>query len=147
MSDREKIIQGFYRCYILDTACDDCPYAANGKECFEELKSDAFKLLKGPDDIVVCKNCRYYLASHGTCEKGHAHGYAETWFCADGKPIPQPGPDETVAIQEIIQDAKSISSRITCGNCGQELRRSTDLFCPHCGRRVMWELWESEGAE
>ena len=36
-------------------------------------------------DLVRCKDCKHYLASRGICEKEHAHGCAEMWFCADGE--------------------------------------------------------------
>lgn len=35
--------------------------------------------------LVLCKECKHYNEERGTCAKHHAHGYAETWFCADGK--------------------------------------------------------------
>jgi hypothetical protein len=39
-------------------------------------------------EIVRCKDCKYceYPKSEKEwCKKGHLHGNAETWFCADGK--------------------------------------------------------------
>ena len=36
-------------------------------------------------EIVRCKNCKHYDEERGTCAKHHAHGNAETWFCADGE--------------------------------------------------------------
>ena len=42
---------------------------------------------KYDDDIVRCKDCKYceYPNSEKEwCKKGHLHGKAETWFCADG---------------------------------------------------------------
>jgi len=38
--------------------------------------------------IVRCKDCKYceYPESEKKwCKKGHLHGNAETWFCADGE--------------------------------------------------------------
>ena len=52
----------------------------------------------GPDDdgcpvyrwfkeklIVRCKDCKYYIDGTGVCDLYHAHGCAETWYCADGE--------------------------------------------------------------
>ena len=38
--------------------------------------------------VVRCKDCKYceYPKSEKEwCKKGHLHGNAETWFCADGE--------------------------------------------------------------
>lgn len=32
-----------------------------------------------------CKHCEYPNAEREWCKKGHLHGNAETWFCADGE--------------------------------------------------------------
>lgn len=34
-------------------------------------------------EIVRCKDCKHY--KYGMCYLYHTHGYAETWFCADGE--------------------------------------------------------------
>lgn len=63
---------------------------------------------------------------------------------ADGKRMPELGDNETLVMSKIIQTTHVISSCIVCWGCGQELRR-TDLYCPHCGRRIRWKLsgfWE-----
>lgn len=36
-------------------------------------------------EVVRCKYCEHYKDGTGMCDLHHAHGYAETWFCADGK--------------------------------------------------------------
>lgn len=39
-------------------------------------------------ELIRCKDCKYceYPKSEKEwCKKGHLHGNAETWFCADGK--------------------------------------------------------------
>ena len=39
-------------------------------------------------ELVRCKDCRYCEypdAEREWCKKGHLHGNANTWFCADGK--------------------------------------------------------------
>lgn len=39
-------------------------------------------------EIVLCKDCKYceYPKSEKEwCKKGHLHGNAENWFCADGE--------------------------------------------------------------
>ena len=32
-----------------------------------------------------CKHCEYPTSEKEWCKKGHLHGNAETWFCADGE--------------------------------------------------------------
>lgn len=44
------------------------------------------ELLKDQKPIVLCQDCKYceYPKSEKEwCKKGHLHGNAETWFCAD----------------------------------------------------------------
>lgn len=44
--------------------------------------------LKEQPEIVICKDCKhckYPDAEQEWCKKGHIHGNAETWFCADGE--------------------------------------------------------------
>ena len=44
--------------------------------------------LKEQPDIVRCRDCKYceYPQSEKEwCKKGHLHGNAENWFCADGE--------------------------------------------------------------
>ena len=39
-------------------------------------------------ELVRCKDCKYCEypnAEREWCKKGHLHGNAETWFCADGE--------------------------------------------------------------
>ena len=53
-----------------------------------ELARSIEELLKEQPEIVRCKDCRYceYTnAEREWCKKGHLHGNAETWFCADGE--------------------------------------------------------------
>lgn len=40
---------------------------------------------KRDEEIIRCKDCEHYKDGTGMCDLHHAHGYAETWFCADGK--------------------------------------------------------------
>ena len=44
-------------------------------------------LLKEQDamHVVRCKDCVKYEQETGLCKNGVVHGYAETWFCADGE--------------------------------------------------------------
>ena len=49
---------------------------------------DALVLLKEQPEVVhckYCKHCEYPNAEREWCKKGHLHGNAETWFCADGE--------------------------------------------------------------
>ena len=37
-------------------------------------------------ELVRCKNCKHYKEDGtGMCDLYHAHGCAETWYCADGE--------------------------------------------------------------
>ena len=36
-------------------------------------------------ELVRCKDCKFYNENSGVCYRGIVHGYAETWFCADGE--------------------------------------------------------------
>ena len=48
----------------------------------------AEQLLKEQPLIVRCKDCKhckYPKSEKEWCKKGHRHGNAETWFCADGE--------------------------------------------------------------
>lgn len=53
-----------------------------------ELAARALERLKEQETVVRCKDCKYceYPKSEKEwCKKGHLHGNAETWFCADGE--------------------------------------------------------------
>ena len=55
-------------------------------ECreFFDLALDA---LRQPEIVRCkdCKHCEYPKSEKEWCKKGHLHGNAETWFCADGE--------------------------------------------------------------
>ncbi len=39
-------------------------------------------------EIILCKECKhceYSRSEKEWCKKGHLHGNAESWFCADGE--------------------------------------------------------------
>lgn len=36
-------------------------------------------------ELVRCKDCKHYKDGTGVCALYHAHGCAETWYCADGE--------------------------------------------------------------
>ena len=106
----------------------------------------AIALLKEQPDIVRCGECKYYR--EGFCYNPNAYettggNTVPDWFCADGRRRPEVGPNEVEPVSEFEESEKGISFRWRCGECGQELRKDTDLFCPHCGRRVMWSLLEA----
>lgn len=35
--------------------------------------------------LITCTACIHYDKKNGVCDKGHSHGMAENWFCADGE--------------------------------------------------------------
>ena len=142
MTDREQIIKDFEHA-INKAHGEDYDYFTLTVEYADKI----LKLLEAQPDIVRCKkcirrgtyNCPIYIGGDAD------HGSPDDWFCADGERMPELGDNETSVMSKIIQDANDISSRIMCRKCGQELRKHTDLYCPHCGRRVMWKLsgfWE-----
>lgn len=45
------------------------------------VKVTAIPLVRCKD----CEYCEYPNAEREWCKKGHLHGNAETWFCADGE--------------------------------------------------------------
>lgn len=93
MTDREKILRGA-ECCKGEPSANGCP-----KECpylpkrhltcgLDPFLDDVIALLKEQEPIVRCKDCKhceYPNAEREWCKKGHLHGNAETWFCADGE--------------------------------------------------------------
>lgn len=49
-----------------------------------ELGSD-YRWNDNHGELVRCIDCKHYEDETGICDLYHAHGYAETWFCADGE--------------------------------------------------------------
>ena len=47
----------------------------------------AVEILNQPEIVRCkdCKHCEYPKSEREWCKKGHLHGNAETWFCADGE--------------------------------------------------------------
>ena len=95
----EEVMKGLESCWSVPP-CKGCPYRhiKDDKEmppasCLRVLMLDALGLLhkllekKKRETIVRCKDCRYCEypdAEREWCKKGHLHGNARTWFCADG---------------------------------------------------------------
>lgn len=52
------------------------------------LINEYLKKEREAEAVVRCKDCKYCEypeAEREWCKKGHLHGNAETWFCADGE--------------------------------------------------------------
>lgn len=49
-----------------------------------ELGSD-YRWNDNHGELVRCIDCKHYEDETGMCDLYHAHGCAETWFCADGE--------------------------------------------------------------
>lgn len=39
---------------------------------------------------------------------------------------------------EMCADITAVGRSYSCGACGEEIRKGTDKYCPHCGRKVDW---------
>lgn len=91
MADREKVIKGLGDCSSREVwKCSTCKwYDENSGECFTKLAADALELLREQEPVIVrckdCKHCEYPQSEKDWCKKGHLHGKAENWFCADGE--------------------------------------------------------------
>ena len=94
MADRDEVIKGL-ECLARKqepsaNPCKGCGYndRLNFAFCVVDVASDALELLKEQEAVVRCKdckNCEYPKSEKEWCKKGHLHGNAETWFCADGE--------------------------------------------------------------
>jgi len=54
----------------------------------EKLLDKKIPLITSGQEVIRCKDCKYCEypdAEKEWCKKGHLHGNAETWFCADGE--------------------------------------------------------------
>lgn len=115
MIDRDKVIKGLecltQRKEPTVNPCRDCGYInrPNFAICVKDVASDALVLLKEQESVIEalksdldetfamlgdqpeivrckdCKHCEYPSAEKEWCKKGHLHGNAENWFCADAE--------------------------------------------------------------
>lgn len=95
MIDREKVIKGL-EAFNKNRIC--LPHLIPWDEITDAIallkEQEAKKFLVDetgkitPLPVVVrckdCKYCEYPKSEKEWCKKGHLHGKAETWFCADG---------------------------------------------------------------
>ena len=57
-------------------------------ESYIKLENGDYQWHDNHGELVRCKDCKYceYPKSEKElCKKGHIHGNAEKWFCADGE--------------------------------------------------------------
>ncbi|MBQ9325160.1 MAG: hypothetical protein IJ246_05260 [Clostridia bacterium] len=175
MADPKKVIRGLECCTAFNgfhqcqpKAGNDCPYE-DEDDCELTLMEDALQLLKEqfakdnavPDKIVRCKDCKHYRKDTGYCERDIMHGYAGTWFCADGErrtePEPEPKPcvycggkavrkqlhfkpepGEDVYKCEHHEDGSLKWSYLECEKCG----RSTGAYCYESQSTRAWNNGE-----
>ena len=52
-------------------------------ESYIKLGNGDYQWHDNHGELVRCKDCKYYYRDTGICTKHHAHGCADTWFCAD----------------------------------------------------------------
>lgn len=56
----------------------------------DERKRDihgGFPLIEEPQELIRCKDCRFYDPDTQICDNGLDGIFTPEWFCADGKPI------------------------------------------------------------
>lgn len=80
MTDREKVTAALEKALAATKA-------VNGDFVILTVREgkQALELLKGQQQIVRCKDCRYLNEDSEICVIGIMHGYRDTWFCADGE--------------------------------------------------------------
>lgn len=54
-------------------------------ESYIKIGNGDYKWNDNHGELVRCKDCKHYIDGTGLCALYHAHGHAETWFCADGE--------------------------------------------------------------
>lgn len=80
-----------YQTGTAHLAADAISILKEQESVIEALKSDlneTLSVLGEQPDIVRCKDCKYCEypnAEKEWCKKGHLHGNAKNWFCADGE--------------------------------------------------------------
>lgn len=84
MTDHEKVVKGLEETKIMLTQAVDRGGEMAAFKCLNRVK-DAIAMLKEFPEVIRCKYCKHYEEETGICDLYHAHGYAETWFCADGR--------------------------------------------------------------
>ena len=94
MNDKEKVIKGleFTKAMITFNPSTGKDIEPGNLNELDKISYDAcvgaIALLKEQETIVRCKDCKYceyQQAEKEWCKKGHLHGNAEKWFCADGE--------------------------------------------------------------
>ena len=57
-------------------------------ESYIKIGNGNYKWNDNHGELIRCKDCKYFeypKSEKEWCKKGHIHGNAETWFCADGE--------------------------------------------------------------
>jgi hypothetical protein len=54
-------------------------------ESYIKIGNGDYKWHDNHGELIRCKYCKYYKDGTGMCALYHAHGCAETWYCADGE--------------------------------------------------------------
>lgn len=81
--DRKKAITGLEK--LRNDLGYGLPDRSNVVMEYLDSLTDAIELMKEQPEIIRCKDCRHYNKNTGACRRRIIHGFAETWFCADGK--------------------------------------------------------------
>lgn len=54
-------------------------------ESYIKVKGGDYQWNDNHGELIRCKDCKHYKDGTGMCDLYHAHGCAETWYCADGE--------------------------------------------------------------
>lgn len=54
-------------------------------ESYIKVQGGDYQWSDNHGELIRCKNCKHYKEGTGMCDLYHAHGNAETWYCADGE--------------------------------------------------------------
>lgn len=82
--DRRCVLNWLNEVYVTPSRAFD-EYTEDELKMFAH---DAIVLLEEQETVIRCKDCKhceYTQSEKDWCKRGHLHGKAESWFCADGE--------------------------------------------------------------
>ena len=83
MDGKEKVIKGLEICSTGH--CEiSCPYH-NTPQCTWTILSDALELLKEQQELVLCKDCKYYDSFSQECRNGIDGIMTPNFYCGNAE--------------------------------------------------------------